>query len=1041
MTTPDVTDWFLIQNKNVWGLDSCSEEHSTPQLDLLTDVQDVGDHAPEFQFGNSTTEIPKKMGRAVMTIASSAGEKRELELFPVYLVPSSPCNLISTGALKEKGHGFYQPAGENPYVLFAGHFRVSALETGRVPLLVAHGIIGKATLVSRTTWHRRLGHIGDLHLDQLTKFVDGLDIDETEPTLRPCDACPAGKSKRPPFPKKARERTTAPNQLVHTDLGGKMPPDINGFQYPHIMVDDYTREGMINLLRFKSDAPKTLEKWNKRFDSMGKVRADNARELTKGRWGRICDERKIDQETTCPHTPQQNGIAERRLAVLEADAKAMCAQAKLPYQDFWGYAQLTACLVRNLTISKAASVNCPPRMKRTGLKPDVSDLRTFGCVAYVHKVKTTRRKAELRAKRGIFVGYPEGQKGWIVLDPETGAEIVSRDVEFHEDQPGGSLWHRRSEWTEMPSADLDSDDSDDDDQAVPGQPECEDGIDQEASNSDSEEDSCERPRRHTRPPSKLYDPDAIFDAGRGGGLRLKAMKIKAMDLQIPSTHQEAMQSPQATQWRQAELDEIDGLQQKRTFQVTPIPQDIKPGQLVGSRFVYALKEDSDGFVTRFKARLVAKGYSQKKGRDYFDTYAPVGNTVGHRVFLAIAAWKKVAPRNADCTQAFVNADTDVPIYLKPPAGMDGIGNEECLALIKSLYGLKQSSRNWYLLVHRWLTEHKWDMFFNDECLWRKDGELLFFHVDDFHYLPVCEQSYQAWFQVSTQILGMNLHYLDDGSIKLDQHRYIKEILHELRMENAKPDAIPARLHGKEEKEVSPSLEEGVPFRMGLGKLHHAVRQTRPDIAYAVSAVSSGQQHPTKRHWVALKKVYRYLAGTPDRGLLFHSGCEPVIGAWCDADFGSDAVDSKSRTGYIITIGGTPVDWYSKKQDIVALSTAEAEYVAMSKVGQAVIFVRDLVEFMTGVPVAGPTEVRADNQAALAIVEKPSTVHGRSKHIRVRYHFIRDLVNRGTVKYTCTSSETNLADVLTKPLGRIAFERCIGQLMVIGGVVGTVTEEE
>ena len=157
-----------------------------------------------------------------------------------------------------------------------------------------------------------------------------------------------------------------------------------------------------------------------------------------------------------------------------------------------------------------------------------------------NEAKTTRRKAELRAKRGIFVGYPEGQKGWIVLDPETSAEIVSRDVEFHEDQPGGSLWHRRSEWTEIPSADLDSDDSDDDDQAVPGQPECEDGIDQEASNSDSEENSCERPRRHTRPPSKLYDPDAIFDAGRGGGLRLKAMKIKAMDLQIPLTHQEAM---------------------------------------------------------------------------------------------------------------------------------------------------------------------------------------------------------------------------------------------------------------------------------------------------------------------------------------------------------------------------------------------------------------------------------------------------------------------------------------------------------------------
>ena len=129
-------------------------------------------------------------------------------------------------------------------------------------------------------------------------------------------------------------------------------------------------------------------------------------------------------------------------------------------------------------------------------------------------------------------------------------------------------------------------------------------------------------------------------------------------------------------------------------------------------------------------------------------------------------------------------------------------------------------------------------------------------------------------------------------------------------------------------------EGGVAFTGGRSSIQNgswqtpSCRQTRPDIAYAVSAVSSGQQHPTKRHWVALKKVYRYLAGTPDRGLLFHGGCEPVIGAWCDADFGSDAVDSKSRTGYIITIGGTPVDWFSKKQDIVALSTAEAEYVAI-----------------------------------------------------------------------------------------------------------------
>ena len=141
------------------------------------------------------------------------------------------------------------------------------------------------------------------------------------------------------------------------------------------------------------------------------------------------------------------------------------------------------------------------------------------------------------------------------------------------------------------------------------------------------------------------------------------------------------------------------------------------------------------------------------------------------------------PRNADCTQAFVNADSDVLTYIKPPAGIQDVEVGEFLALHKSLYGLKQSSRNWYLLVSKWLTERKWEMFCNNECLWRKNDEFTFFHVDDFHYLLQSEESYQEWFKefslpfpakdlgTSSQILGMNLRYLEDGSISLDQERY------------------------------------------------------------------------------------------------------------------------------------------------------------------------------------------------------------------------------------------------------------------------------
>ena len=232
---------------------------------------------------------------------------------------------------------------------------------------------------------------------------------------------------------------------------------------------------------------------------------------------------------------------------------------------------------------------------------------------------------------------------------------------------------------------------------------------------------------------------------------------------------------------------------------------------------------------------------------------------------------------------------------------------ECLALHKSLYGLKQSSRNWYLLVSKWLTDRKWEMFCNDECLWRKNDELIFLSCGRLSLLTAVRgivsrmvQEFSLCFPAkdlgtSSQILGMNLRYLEDGSIKLDQERYLREILHDLNMKSAKPDCVPARLIGKEEKAVSPPVGSEVPFRTGLGNLHHAVRQTR-HIAFAVSAVSRAQQNPTKRDWTALKKIYRYLRGTLTRGSLFHGGCDLTVEAWCDTDHAADRSNSKSRTG-------------------------------------------------------------------------------------------------------------------------------------------------
>ena len=186
-----------------------------------------------------------------------------------------------------------------------------------------------------------------------------------------------------------------------------MPADLNGNVRNHLFVDAYSREGFVYLLKQKSEAHRSLRSYIQDNNAPGTIRT-GAKELTKGEFAKICLEEHITQEETCRHTPQQIGIAERRLTVLEADAKAMCANADLPYSQFWGYAQAAANHVRNRVLSKVAGrPTMTPYQRSTGEKPNVSHLRVFGCVAFVHHPKSARNKPDFLATRGIFVGIQE----------------------------------------------------------------------------------------------------------------------------------------------------------------------------------------------------------------------------------------------------------------------------------------------------------------------------------------------------------------------------------------------------------------------------------------------------------------------------------------------------------------------------------------------------------------------------------------------------------------------------------------------------------
>ena len=1004
--TQDLRQQLMAKNSNIWALDSGSEEHTTPYRDLLTNVSTVTNHRG-YVMANGAAYTPTLKGTVNLLVTGSNGHESILELQNVFYLPGSPCNLISEGVLRSHDHHYNSKSMQ---IDFSNGFSAPLLNSGMLPILVSRK---QHAILAKPLWHARLNHIGHQHLQKLPDHVEGLTKKDVCNDAPPCDACPAGKSKRPPFPKHATQRVFATNQLLVSDLGGIMPPDVNQKRHSHIFVDVHTREGFLYLMEKKSQVTESLSAYIKDHDVPGTIRTDGAAELTDGNFRRMCTEHFIKQESTCAHTPQQNGIAEKRLAVLEADAKCMCAQANLPFNDFWGYAYKAANHVRNRLLSKVEGMpTITPFERRTGIKPDMTHIRVFGCVAYVHHPSDARKKPDMRATRGIFVGYPEHKKGWIVLDPVTGKEMVSRDVIFHENIAGSTIWPRPGDWHTPPNEanGLEAH------EAIEADPITEDSL------PHTNQTDNQRNRRNAPPPAKYRD--SLWHLP----------KIMATEVIIPENHTQAMASPYREQWQQAEAMELAGMDSYDVYTVIP----KEPNQpTVKSKWVYAIKSDTKGLVTKFKARIVAKGYTQVEGRDYTLTYSPVGNTTSLRSFLAVAAAKRQKPRNVDCTMAFLHAGLDERILLEPPTGVH-IPTGHCWLLQKSLYGLKQSSRNFGLMLTEWLQDHQWQGFHGDPCLWCKNGELVYYHVDDLKFLPASEDSFQKWLKqfsrtfrckdlgAAEKFLGMNIAYQTDGTIILHQQSYINKILTTFRMNECKPISTPAvpLSYGNEEEE----LPDNVPYRQAIGALHFLSNKTRPDIAYAVSVVASRQIKPMISDWVRIKRIFRYLKGTPSLGIKFKGGGELNITAYCDADFGGDLADRKSRSGFVVCAGEAPIEWMSKKQSIVALSTAEAEYIAMAKVSQAVSYAKFLLEFTLNEKIDGPIEIRGDNKAAISIIDKPTTVHDRSRHIQVKYHHVRERVANREIYFRWIASGENIADIFTKALSGVTFAKFARMLM-------------
>jgi hypothetical protein len=398
--------------------------------------------------------------------------------------------------------------------------------------------------------------------------------------------------------------------------------------------------------------------------------------------------------------------------------------------------------------------------------------------------------------------------------------------------------------------------------------------------------------------------------------------------------------------------------------------------------------------------------------------------------LSVAAAENLKLLQFDIKTAFLYGELQEEIYMKQPEGYDDGSGRVC-KLHRSLYGLKQAPRCWNKRFVNFIEKQGLNCSSSDPCLFyrRYEGKklLIAIYVDDGlvagtddHEITNFVEHLKAEFKITVGsldcFLGMHIKRLSNGSIFISQTSYTMKILEKFNMANANAVATPC----EKSEQSDMKLDEKVPYREAVGSLMYLSTATRPDIVYAVSVVSENLEAPLLSHWQAVKRIFKYLKGTVDYGLLYEVNYQPgKFVAYSDADYAGDVKTRRSRTGILCMYSGGAITWTSQKQKSVVLSTTEAEYVAASEATKEIIWLARLfceISVLHDIPT-----LFVDNASAIKLMKNPE-FHKRTKHKEIRHHFVREKFHEKVMNVEHVESQNQVADILTKPLAKISFER-------------------
>ena len=1052
-----MTTGFVATGKTEpWVMDSGCSRHMTFSRERLQDYTEF--QTPEtVRLGDGHVVEAYGEGRVQLTVDLGYGRTRTTGMTNVLYVPKLVCNLFSVRAATRKGlvvqfgHTYVWMKDSRGILVGKGRlvdpmYQLDTKDSSPNDYIESGDQAHQAKEVKLGTadmWHQRLGHLNE---GQLTQAVNKGQIKGINPKdvgkLSFCQGCVEGKMCRKPFKAVSEIRSTRKLELVHSDVCGPMSVEsFGGKRYFLTLIDDYSRAVKVYFLRKKSEVFEKFKEFeasatNETGCKIGCLRTDNGGEYMSEAFESYLKEKGIKHESSVPHCPQQNGVAERMNRTLVESAKAMTFHAGLS-KRYWAEAVTTAAFIRNRVVTSASGET--PHERWYEKVPDVSNFKVFGCMAYALIHEGGRKKLDKKTVKLRFIGYDLRQKGYRLYNPETQKVVVRRDVAFNEKDFGSKSKptevdpEQRDFGSESKPTEVDLDDEPF--QWEPqGEPEGNGGMPvepQEEMEQEGPEPVNGGTRRSQRPsmgcPPRRYGHEVANHV---------AFHVEVGE---PRNLKEAMASPHAAEWKKAAESEYQSLISNQTWDLVPLPQGKT---VVGCRWIFKVKRKADGEIDRFKARLVAQGFSQEHGVNYQEVYAPVVRYSSIRCILAISNKLDLELHQMDVKTAFLNGRLSDEIYMKQPVGFEKDPSKVCI-LKRSLYGLKQAARMWNFEIDGYLKQAGYIQSKADSCVYVKSGLrpgeifLLALYVDDL----LLASNNKELLKAEKAALGQAFEMVDQGEahfilgmtierdrpnrvLKLGQKKYLEGVLERFEMKDCK--AVKTPMEGKEkllpnpEKVCDEDLKKK--YQAAIGCLTYASGATRPDLSIAVNVLSHFAANPTKEHWGAVKRVFRYIQGSLNQGLVFRSDPEKEVTliGYSDADWAGDVGSRKSVNGYIFLLSGGVVSWRSQRQSVVALSSTEAEYVAMTAACKEMVWLRQLLEDM-GFKQEPPTTLFGDNQSALSLAKNPA-YHDRTKHVAIKYHFIREKVNAGDVKLVYCPTTDMLADGLTKAQGSCMFEK-------------------